>query len=89
MANIKFKSIPIYWKEEKNGNKSNTLRTLDTDSRFRLLRHYESIIDSCELKIEIVNTQTNESFIRTVSNIFFTDKKQVLISWRHIEESLK
>ena len=78
---ITFKSIPIYWKKELSGLKKNTLREIDNDERFKILRNFEECLDKKELWINIINTETNEKFERIVTDIFFTNKNQVLISW--------
>jgi hypothetical protein len=73
---VRFKSHPRYYKKEKDGLKSNTLRKVDEgDIRFQALRR-----NSCGF-IEIINSTTNESFMREITD--YTEYEGwAIISWR-------
>lgn len=80
---IFYKSIPIYWKKEQIGLKRNTIRDVEEgDGRIKTLRYFEERLDKEELWIVIINTETKEKFERLITDIFFTNKNQVLISWK-------
>jgi len=76
---IQFKSEPIFFDKEKSGTKNNTVRKLDTDSRFELLqkRSKNKYID---LWIKIINSKTEKYFMRRVQDISYFENF-VIITW--------
>jgi len=89
MITVAFKSIPENWKKEFLGLKKNTIRVTnqDNDVRFEHLRDFEDG-NIKRLVIEIINTETKESFRRLVSDVTTTTelikcnhKHCYLISW--------
>lgn len=80
MTRITFKSIPPNWWKEFIGLKNNTVRKiyLDGDIRFELLNKF--ITQPFKLEIEIVNTETNDSFIRLIRDVTEFDG-YMIISW--------
>ena len=69
MEKVTFKSFPEYYEKEKSGIKNNTVRRWEMlDKRFETLALFE-IGHIKELFIEIVNTETKESFIRKVRDV--------------------
>lgn len=75
-----FKSFPDNWLKEKGGNKNNTMRKVDAeDRRFKLLRE-RNLEAGCPMYIGILNTETNECFIRAISD--YTEfEGWAVISW--------
>lgn len=66
---IEFKSIPLYFDKEKTDRKNNTVRQWeDNDWRFDLLDEFISGVE-IEMDIMVVNTQTNEKFIRHIQDV--------------------
>lgn len=69
MEKVTFKSFPEYYEKEKSGIKNNTVRRWEIlDKRFETLASFE-IGYIKELFIEIVNTETKESFVRKVRDV--------------------
>lgn len=56
---VTFKSLPEYYRKEESGRKSNTVRMIGDDERFK----------GRPTEIEIVNVRTHESFIRKITDI--------------------
>ena len=79
---VAFKSVPEFYEKEESGTKPNTVRDLDTDERFNLLRKWAR--SGRYGFIQIINTKTEERFLREVTDVSFF-KKQVIISWRGID----
>lgn len=80
---LPFKSIPIYYDDEENGNKPYTIREIDDDWRFICLKRHWDNVPNKELYIELTNTSTGDKFKRRVTNIYYTKHNQVIISWKH------
>jgi hypothetical protein len=82
MSRVVFKSIPEIYDKEKRGIKPNTARFVDDFSDYR----FKDLRDGSANEIEIVNTKTNESFVRDIQDItfFYPEDKPtlVIISWR-------
>lgn len=78
MKTIQFKSTPINWFKEFDGRKSNTVRKYDSDMRFQILDDW--IMMPFHLNIEIINTQTGDTFTRTVKDVTTFDEYYI-ISW--------
>jgi hypothetical protein len=64
MKRIQFKSTPDNYFKERIGLKCNTVRKFDGSIRFEILDTFP-----CDLEVEIINTKTNESFIREVKDV--------------------
>lgn len=71
MEKVTFKSLPFYYEKEKSGIKNNTVRKADTSGRFFDLECFMKGLK--ELQIEIVNTETKESFIRKIIDVSYFD----------------
>lgn len=84
---LTFKSLDYIYHKEKRGLKPNTVRKIDlNDERFlHLITKAYSGFDENEIEIEIVNTETKESFKRFVEDITLWDDLMI-ISWRHKNE---
>lgn len=83
MEKVTFKSFPEYYEKEKSGIKNNTVRRWEMfDKRFETLALFE-IGHIKELFIEIVNTETKESFIRKVRDVssFGIGGVNFIITW--------
>ena len=83
MKKVIFKSLPIYYEKEKSGIKNNTVRCWEMfDKRFETLASFE-IGYIKELFIEIVNTETKESFVRKVRDVssFGIGGVNFIITW--------
>jgi len=81
---ISFKSTPDNWKKEYLGIKRNTVRVFNSnkdkdDIRFDILQRYV-FNGEWLLKVEIVNTETDESFIREVTDVTLY-QSIFIISW--------
>lgn len=87
MNKITFKSIPEMYVKEKSGKKNNTLRKFLAefveDKRFSTLMKIKD--ENLECEIEIINTETRESFIRKITDVS-TYKGFFIITWKHEEE---
>lgn len=83
---VGFKSVPKFWKVEKNGMKPNTIRWVSHDE-FELLKDERPAI------VEIENTKTHEVFERRVSHFLCVGGEIsticVLISWYHEEDEVE
>ena len=83
MEKVTFKSFPEYYEKEKSGIKNNTVRRWKIfDERFEILEQFENgFIEN--LFIEIVNTETKESFIRKVRDVthFGIGGVNFIITW--------
>lgn len=87
MEKVTFKSFPVYYEKEKSGIKNNTVRRWEIfDKRFEILEQFENGFIE-ELFIEIVNTETKESFIRKVKDIshFGIAGVDFIITWDNEE----
>lgn len=77
---VSFKSLPGMYEIEENGVKPNTIRMMTEDDCDWLESEHPS-------EIWIVNTKTEEVFVRNITNVLVVGKllnmKQVLISWWH------
>ena len=83
MEKVTFRSFPEYYEKEKSGIKNNTVRRWEIlDKRFEILALFE-IGHIKELFIEIVNTETKESFIRKVRDVssFGIGGVNFIITW--------
>lgn len=72
MEKVTFKSFPEYYKKEKSGIKNNVVVFVSEKEveKCRILASYfGGLID--ELEVEIVNTETKESFIRKVRDVSY------------------
>ena len=76
---VTFKSVPEFYNKELTGVKPNTVRDVDTDPRFDLLREWAKTRDFGF--IQIINTETGKNFLREVTDVSFF-KDQVIVSWR-------
>ena len=82
---ISFKSTPENWREEYLGLKYNTVRKKGSDDDIRFILLADFIEEDLNLlEIEIVNPETNESFVRTVTDVTLYEDIYI-ISWRHKE----
>ena len=84
MTRITFKSVPEYYRRESLGLKNNTVRKVEVeDVRFDILSDFEmeAITD---LEIEIINTDTKESFVKRVTDVCKFDEYYI-ISWRDLK----
>jgi hypothetical protein len=75
---LEFKSTPENWRKEQDGSKQNTVRKVDKeDVRFQqlMLWHPRFL-----WQINIINTQTEETFSRIISDVTFWEDV-VIISW--------
>lgn len=71
---VEFKSLSKYYDKEKNDKKNNTIRKIDkTDGRFSFKPKY----------IIIRNKNTNESFIREISDITDFEGYRIF-TWKRI-----
>lgn len=80
---VGFKSVPDMWVVEQSGAKANTIREVS-------LEEGKWLASEMPKEILIKNTETNEVFVRTISNILRLPWLKggdggvvVLISWRH------
>lgn len=84
MERISFKSIPEMYEKEKSGKKNNTLRKFLgeflVDERFETLMKIRD--ENLEAEIEIVSTETGESFIRKITDVSIY-KGFFIITWMH------
>ena len=81
MERVSFKSIPEMYEKEKSGIKNNTVRLVDIfDKRFDILEDISN-----EVEIEIINTETKESFIRKIRDVTFF-YEYCVITWKHEED---
>lgn len=63
---ITFKSAPAFFEKEKDGRKPNTFRKDDpNDARFQRLNEKRWLEQPT--RIRIINTETGETFIRTIN----------------------
>lgn len=87
MEKVSFKSIPEMYVKEKSGKKNNTLRKFLAefveDKRFSALMKIKD--ENLECEIEIINTETGESFIRKITDVS-TYKGFFIITWKHEED---
>jgi hypothetical protein len=74
---VTFKSTPSNYFKEKYGLKPNTFRKAD----FRDIR-FQALMERTPNVIEIVNSESGESFTRYINDITFWDG-YVIISWEH------
>jgi hypothetical protein len=73
---VRFKSVPENYEKEKSGRKPNTVRVVAADDlRFPFLN------DRTAGSIEIINSETEESFRREITDITFWDGR-FIISWK-------
>ena len=82
---LKFKTIEPYFSKEEDGYKCNTVREVELgDSRFDLLMEIIQADDygGRKDKIEITNPETEESFVRVITDVTYFDER-FIISWRH------
>lgn len=83
MKTIIFKSTPENWKKEYLGLKRNTVREFEmgiNDTKEDVL--LEHIMGKCSLiNVEITNTETFESFTRSVTDVSVFGKGTYIISW--------
>jgi len=78
---VKFRSTQENYRKEFLGLKSNTLRKQDIeDERFQKLLDFE-LGNLNNLVIEIINTKTNESFQKIISDVT-SYEDWIIISWR-------
>ena len=84
---VVFRSIPDFWRIERNGNKPNTLRILSQSEYPRIDAARAALMMGEPASIDMMNTETGEEFFRRI-----TDISQVgsmlgsdiwVISWRH------
>ena len=82
MKRITFKSIPEIWRKEYLGLKSNTIRQFtDSDVRKEILLNYiQNKVNL--LEVEIVNTETKESFVMTVKDVTSWIGYYIISWWR-------
>lgn len=84
MERVSFKSIPEMYEKEKSGKKNNTLRKFLgeflVDERFETLMKIRD--ENLEAEIEIVSTETGESFIRKITDVSIY-KGFFIITWKH------
>lgn len=69
---VKFKSIPKFWEKEKKYIKTNTVRKYEAgDKRFEILKEAseQELKSSVLYGIEIVNSETGESFKRYIQDV--------------------
>lgn len=74
---IIFKSTPDNWIKEKSGVKANTVRYLDA-------YEWDEVKDRKIQNIQIVNTETHQTFTREISDITIANIKKVpvwVFSW--------
>lgn len=82
---IIFKSTQENWRKEYLGLKCNTVRKKGSDDDVRFILLIDFLEEDLNLlEIEIINTETNESFVRTVTDVTLYEDIYI-ISWRHKE----
>lgn len=73
ISTVKFKSIPKFYEKEKKYIKTNTVRKYDpNDERFEILKEAsekENLRQKSFYIIEIINTETGESFKRFIQDV--------------------
>lgn len=72
MKIVKFKSLPEFYKKEKNFTKTNTVREYEAnDERFEILKETagQYLKGHSKYGIEIVNSKTGESFQRFIQDV--------------------
>lgn len=72
MEKVTFKSFPKYWEKEKSGIKNNIVVLVseeNSDICRILCSYFGKLID--ELEIEIINPETEDSFIRKVRDVSY------------------
>ena len=78
---VGFKSVPENFEKEEDGRKPNTIRKKDLkDERHMLLGSMMAV--GYYGQIEITNSETNETFRRTIIDVTDWDG-WLIISWRH------
>jgi hypothetical protein len=75
-----FKSTPDNWEKEKKGIKNDTVREDDGGWRFVVTREMLKSREYCD--IVLVNTETLESFRRSISDITPFKESLYVYSWR-------
>jgi hypothetical protein len=75
---LEFKSIPEIFEKERSGRKPNTLRTFENKDDERLIKIYTGVAK----RIRITNTETKETFERTITDITNWNENWI-ISWAH------
>lgn len=78
---VKFKSFPVNYEKEKDGRKPNTLRLKETND-YRFVHLGAMMLSGDYGKIQIKNSGTEESFVRTITDVSEW-QGWIIISWRH------
>lgn len=78
---LTFKSSPLFFYKERDGEKPNTVRAVDDmDER------YETLCYKHPKRIRIEQSINGEYFIRTITDVsWWPQKKLWIISWKHEE----
>jgi len=80
---IIFKSTPEYYQKEKYGLKCNTVREILNPIEFKaLVDFFQDFNIIPNKKITIINSETNDSFVRRLTDISFY-KGLYIFSWEH------
>nr|AAU84198.1 hypothetical protein GZ37D1_45 [uncultured archaeon GZfos37D1] len=80
-----FKSNPLIYQQERDGQKPNTTRIIET-------KDWDKLLDNCPHKIIIVSNIQGQRpyFEREITNIsklwHMFDKTVITISWQHVTE---
>jgi hypothetical protein len=87
-----FKSIPLFYEKEKSGLKNNTIRIVDETEKNIIVCALNRVLGQIGLKINIKNTENEESFTRAIKDIsFFTIDNEIclaIFTWKECENNV-